>query len=460
MPTGPFDRRSRRSRCSACASSHLKCDGASPCNNCQRRNVACTYHREKLLIKLDESKMKTIVSFSNRKQTQSSAPTPQVLVPSLSTLSRYLYYFDIFVQRNNFVASTASYDLDVKSLLGTEPGCYLVHAVTALGALQSSRLSLATSHDDSRTAIKAYSSSVVALREAMAQLTAPSRLHVLWTTLLLGVFELMNSESGDGWLVHMVHGTGAALQASGPSSCMSGPGQSFFLQARVFEVSRALLLGESTFLSNPEWIALSESIRANGRDSHRSLDALLDLIVRCSNLRVKTGLLTEKLEYEAHDSIRYDAEVLAMEGLQLRLALNGWRERWPLPWGPDASTLTASDANTTALSNIFFAAISIYLSGVFDYEVLHWRNWGLSVPTLQEDQVQRHVQTILELVRFALSHTTISPLLFLFSLRIAGARSYDWRRREEILDLLTKIGEQFTIANVFKTELGYVWQAR
>lgn len=134
--------------------------------------------------------MKTIVSFSNRKQTQSSAPTPQVLVPSLSTLSRYLYYFDIFVQRNNFVASTASYDLDVKSLLGTEPGCYLVHAVTALGALQSSRLSLATSHDDSRTAIKAYSSSVVALREAMAQLTAPSRLHVLWTTLLLGVFEV------------------------------------------------------------------------------------------------------------------------------------------------------------------------------------------------------------------------------------------------------------------------------
>lgn len=99
----------------------------------------------------------------------------------------------------------------------------------------------------------------------------------------------MNSESGDGWLVHMVHGTGAALQASGPSSCMSGPGQSFFLQARVFEVSRALLLGESTFLSNPEWIALSESIRANGRDSHRSLDALLDLIVRCSNLRVKYG---------------------------------------------------------------------------------------------------------------------------------------------------------------------------
>lgn len=288
-----------------------QCDGANPCNNCHRRKITCNYQKANSLIKLDQSKVKTVVSFSNKQKSSATVPTPQVLIPSPTAFNRHIYYFDIFAQRNNFVANTVSYDFDVKVLLGTEPGHYLVHAVTALGALQSSRLSITTSPDDSQAAIKAYSSSVAALRETMAQTSSPSHLHVLWTTLLLGLFEvrallhwvptpgslavesnltclqLMNSDSGDGWLVHMVHGTGAALQASGPSACMSGPGQSFFLQARVFEVSRALLLGESTFLSKPEWSALSSAIRAGGQGSHRLLDELLDLIVQCSRLRVK-----------------------------------------------------------------------------------------------------------------------------------------------------------------------------
>ena len=97
----------------------------------------------------------------------------------------------------------------------------------------------------------------------------------------------MNSESGDGWLVHMVHGTGAALQASGPSLCMSGLGQSFFLQARVFEISRALLLGDSTFLSNPQWAAPCQALYGGKERSGQALDELLNIIVRCSRLRVR-----------------------------------------------------------------------------------------------------------------------------------------------------------------------------
>ena len=96
----------------------------------------------------------------------------------------------------------------------------------------------------------------------------------------------MYNESGEGWLTHMVHGTASALQASGPSACRSGPGQAFFLQARIFEVSRALLLGEPTFLSDPEWRGLTGTPEPNDPTSATfPLSSLLNIIVECSRLR-------------------------------------------------------------------------------------------------------------------------------------------------------------------------------
>ena len=103
---------------------------------------------------------------------------------------RHLYYFDVFVQRNTFVASTAPYDTDIKRLLGTESSSYLASAVTALGALQSSKLNPSTRKEDTYAALQAYSSSLIALQEIMARSKSPSRLHVLWTTFFLGLFEV------------------------------------------------------------------------------------------------------------------------------------------------------------------------------------------------------------------------------------------------------------------------------
>jgi hypothetical protein len=131
-----------------------------------------------------------------------------------------------------------------------------------------------------------------------------------------------------------------------------------------------------------------------------------------------------------------------------------------LEWHTRSPSTSPYEANLASLCNIYFAAISIFLSGVFDYEILHWQAWGLSVPTLPEEQIQLHVQTILDLISYALQHTAISPLLFLFSLRIVGARSYDQKRQVQVLDLLGRISDQFTVARIFQMELGEVWQSR
>lgn len=98
----------------------------------------------------------------------------------------------------------------------------------------------------------------------------------------------MHDETGDGWLRHMVHGTAKSLQAYGPLACREGPGHSFFQQARIFEASRALLLSEPTFLSNPEWEDLTGPFASGKRlCSESPLDAILSIIVKCSKLRLR-----------------------------------------------------------------------------------------------------------------------------------------------------------------------------
>ncbi len=97
--------------------------------------------------------------------------------------------------------------------------------------------------------------------------------------------QLMHDSTGQYWLQHMVHGTSKALGAAGPSVCHpSGPELRFFLEAaRTFEVCRAIIFNQPTFLSDGDWEKL---LSGATQDKRRSLDTLLDLVVKCSRLRV------------------------------------------------------------------------------------------------------------------------------------------------------------------------------
>jgi hypothetical protein len=112
------------------------------------------------------------------------------------------------------------------------------------------------------------------------------------------------------------------------------------------------------------------------------------------------------------------------------------------------------------LAMVFFSATSIYLSGVFDYEMMHWNNIGILVPNLSEDDIQAHVHVILEISSVILKASDISPLLVLFPLRVAGARSWQKWQQEHVQTLLEVVGQTFLAASAFKTELGQVWEDR
>ena len=167
--------------------------------------MSCIYAlttRSKPIITLDHAKHKTSASFHHRQripisrqQGLLSTRPRSALVVSADT-ARHLYYFDVFVQRNTFNTGTVDYSLDIKRLLGTEPGNFLVNAVTAVGALQCYMLSpneLSTRQRDNCAALQAYAASLVSLRDTMAQSHRPSPLHVIWTTMFLGLFEVSRS---------------------------------------------------------------------------------------------------------------------------------------------------------------------------------------------------------------------------------------------------------------------------
>lgn len=106
------------------------------------------------------------------------------------------------------------------------------------------------------------------------------------------------------------------------------------------------------------------------------------------------------------------------------------------------------------------AATSIYLSGNYDYDLPAWRGLGVAVPTLPAPTVKTHCETIVACAREALKERSLSPLLLLYPLRVAGARA--WTVEEQVLvdGLLTEVGREFVVAEAFLGELREIWLVR
>ncbi|KAL7796775.1 fungal-specific transcription factor domain-containing protein [Trichoderma ceciliae] len=476
MLVGPFDGRKKRSRCQACSTSHLKCSGQVPCSNCERQRISCmfasTQKGNSHIILVERGKQKTLATFKSpdrtrRKQSPSTSESSIVSSPSRLTDNNllFLYYFDVFAGRNNFTGKQRSFVDDVKQLSGLHSSSYLMDAMLSIGAIQAVKLKASSVPPRSEclaTALEYYSKSIIGLRDSI---NSPRKGDdglqntVLWTTLFLGLFELINDETGDGWQQHMTHGTAKALEASGPINCRAGPSRKFFVQARIFEVSRTILANESTFLTRPEWMDLSRRmwIGEHGDEWH-PLDSLLDIMAMVSKLRVRTAEFIDIQEECPKEDPTPEAQSICSDAFTLREALSSWYISYAQPVTKLAACNPAEENTSMLLSRIFFSAISIYLSGIFDYEITHWQYLGLTPPTLDEQAVQMHTNTILRLCNFALDTTNLSPLLFLFPLRIAGARSRTQWQREWVTRLVNRIGSGFAVAAAITAELDYVWE--
>jgi len=148
----------------------------------------------------------------------------------------------------------------------------------------------------------------------------------------------------------------------------------------------------------------------------------------------------------------------AAEGIRLQSALSSWKT-FALAWSATSSMTTTIDLQMM-LATIYHHAISIYLSGTFDY-FPYWDESGIPTPSISSSQVQAHVKAILRMVATALNETNLAGILFLFPLRVAGARAQSLEHRAEIarmLGIITRKG--FVVADAFTMDLEELWERK
>ncbi|KIN06342.1 hypothetical protein OIDMADRAFT_176424 [Oidiodendron maius Zn] len=438
---GPLDRRT--------------CEGGPPCRYCIKKKQKCVPQA---------TPTKTDVVFVNisteptRSTTRSAMIRPSMpeICPKMreDNLSLFINnFFSNFLARNDFGVgwdhSTMIYQFQ------KSPSLY--HASIAVGALDMSRrlssFSSIQAKDAVMGSIMAYAASLTQLHTEIESENLGRSDITLWTTLLLGLFELMRDKTGDGFVKHL-SGTSSLLRLRGPEAHISGPGRSFFLTVRVFEICRSLIYSEPTFLCHPEWISLMMEIkREDINNTLHPKERLLDLMTECSSLSHRVRSLIRPASTDTIIDPKSSLVELAAEGLLIRSALDNWYIDF-MKWSTDFDTLEQNFQSILAI--IYFHAISIYLSGIFDY---HSQFNDMPTPALSQPVIQGHVNMILTKTTIAMKTTNLSPLLFFFPLRVAGARVTSILEAGFILELLQEISNRsFPVAEAFTEDLKNLWQ--
>lgn len=154
-----------------------------------------------ILVERGEQKTSaTFTSYAKTRKKQSPSSSGSSLVSSPSRLAdnalSFLYYFDIFAKRNNFTGKQHLFADEVKQLSGLHSHPYLMDAMLSIGAIQAVKLNASDVPPRTEcltTALEHYSKSILGLRDAInnPRKRDDSRQNtVLWTTLLLGLFEV------------------------------------------------------------------------------------------------------------------------------------------------------------------------------------------------------------------------------------------------------------------------------
>lgn len=223
MTVGPLDRRKTASRCTSCKSAHLKvgsgrqraeahadeglqCSGTTPCENCLRRQRRCEFPSRDLTIKIDAA---SISKLHRRSSETTRTDCSLVISPALDTQRQYVSaFFQVFIPQNNFTGKPSSFGVLLEGRLALDES--LLSIVSAIGALQTSNTYKPRFEQRSVDAFHHYKAAVTSLRTQLNQDGGQRWLELMWTTFLLGLFELrallaglMNSFVVDGELAHL-----------------------------------------------------------------------------------------------------------------------------------------------------------------------------------------------------------------------------------------------------------------
>ncbi|KAG9694155.1 hypothetical protein KCU95_g5884, partial [Aureobasidium melanogenum] len=213
MRLGPLDRRLERTRCLACAKSHLKCSAGTRCTNCFKRNLQCVYPQKNTAT--------MGIQLSSPQTPRSEVCLRISQKPNFGHSNEILNIFlTRFVSENDFTGFPSTWFLDVQTHFATDMAVH--HAIKALSALYACRQDGTNHLRDRRLALEFYQTAVVSVKKAINGPDARIEQPLLSSTFLLGLFELMYDPTGQGWIKHTMYGTSKLVQLLGPEAFRSG----------------------------------------------------------------------------------------------------------------------------------------------------------------------------------------------------------------------------------------------
>lgn len=270
----------------------------------------------------------------------------------------------------------------------------------------------------------------------------------------------MRDSTGTDWLSHFLNGTCAILRLQHPADLLlantgANHRRNFFFTTRIFEIARALIYSQPTFLSNSDWTnALSKwwSCEEGQRLWHPK-EALFDMLPHFCDLSIRALRFARSQEPDMQSEMyRIEVQRLAEEGV----VLQQWLQRWWASAEAWESDIPEEDVDLL-IAKSYYHAISIYLSGTYDYHT-HWtRLDSPPAPILTRVSIERHMHEILRLSQKLLDHGLAGLLLFI-PLRIAGARVSNPEYQAIIVQLLLTISQRgYAVAKAIHADLVELW---
>lgn len=128
---------------------------------------------------------------------------------------------------------------------------------------------------------------------------------------------------------------------------------------------------------------------------------------------------------------------LAEKGVALRLQLDAWKYKAEVSEDP----LTSLDS---VIACSVYHTFSIYLHTMF-YADLRWRKLGLSIPELQPDVVDMHMNNLSQIISHALKLGDICPIIFLLPLYVAAVAVKSVESRREVHRLMLSVRDQYCV---------------
>ncbi|KND91844.1 hypothetical protein TOPH_03447 [Tolypocladium ophioglossoides CBS 100239] len=410
--------------------------GGYPCEYCVRTKKTCQ----------QQEHAQPAIKFI----TFTQCPTAQLPTPmGRPSDIVYLDHFASFIRRCQFTREFASGSTDLLPLIHASPS--LRDLAVAIGALDASRRGSVSSFSPRESpqciAFRFHGRSLRALRARLATADAAHGEDVLWSTFLLGLFELISETSGDGWAKHMLYGTSKMLQLAGPAEQLSSLRRQLFGAFRLLEASRAILYGEDTFLSQDKWLHFQTGYAVAGNSFPDPMESILTLIIQISSFNKRFFATIESVP-ESLRPIDLSIDALAHEGMELQRTIFSWQDE-VVPY------LDLTDAYAQ-LALTYYHSLELFLARNYTY----YSCWhGKTIPSLTHDEIDAHTAAIIDLSQNIIRASEIPGVTLMFPLRMSGAHAAGAQQRSRVLGILGQVYQKgFVVSNRMTVDVRELWE--